>query len=248
MKLLIINGPNLNLLGTRETEIYGSQSFERYLKKLRNHYHEISIEYFQSNIEGEMINAMQHAGFLYDGIIINAGGYTHTSVALADAVKAIKIPVVEVPQHTGEVASSIEGVLGSGAMKFTRAWYYWVAVGKVPAMIAHKIFAHPEGEASVRIGGHCGCPSPEKYGLIWFDSASGKKIIFRKEYDEAIRILGDGGKNEEYIKSLNKEYVVDSGQPKERFATCYHIDSQAGLLLFSQYMREYYAQIEEVKK
>ena len=96
MKLLIINGPNLNLLGTRETEIYGSQSFERYLKKLRNHYHEISIEYFQSNIEGEMINAMQHAGFLYDGIIINAGGYTHTSVALADAVKAIKIPVVEV--------------------------------------------------------------------------------------------------------------------------------------------------------
>jgi len=96
MKLLIINGPNLNLLGVRETEIYGNQSFEAYLKKLRKHYHEITIEYFQSNVEGEIINALQKAGYLYDGIIINAGGYTHTSVAIADAVKAIKIPVIEV--------------------------------------------------------------------------------------------------------------------------------------------------------
>ena len=96
MKLLIINGPNLNLLGTREPDVYGNQSFESYLKKLRKHYHEITLEYFQSNIEGEIINALQKAGYLYDGIIINAGGYAHTSVAIADAVKAIKIPVIEV--------------------------------------------------------------------------------------------------------------------------------------------------------
>lgn len=96
MKLLIINGPNLNLIGTRETEIYGNQPFEIYLKKLRKHFHEITIEYFQSNIEGEIITAIQNAGFLYDGIILNAGGYTHTSVAIADAIKAIRCPVVEV--------------------------------------------------------------------------------------------------------------------------------------------------------
>jgi len=96
MKLLIINGPNLNLLGTRDPEVYGTQTFESYLKKLRKHYHAVTIEYFQSNIEGEIINAVQKAGFMYDGIIINAGGYTHTSVAIADAVKAIKTPVVEV--------------------------------------------------------------------------------------------------------------------------------------------------------
>lgn len=96
MKLLIINGPNLNLIGTRETEIYGNQPFEVYLKKLRKQYHELNIEYFQSNIEGEIITAIQNAGFLYDGIILNAGGYTHTSVAIADAIKAISCPVVEV--------------------------------------------------------------------------------------------------------------------------------------------------------
>jgi 3-dehydroquinate dehydratase-2 len=96
VKLLIINGPNLNLLGQREPGIYGSQSFESYLKKLRRQFHEITIEYFQSNIEGEIIDAIQKAGFLFDGIILNAGGYTHTSVAIADAIKAIRTPVVEV--------------------------------------------------------------------------------------------------------------------------------------------------------
>jgi 3-dehydroquinate dehydratase-2 len=96
MKLLIINGPNLNLLGQREPGIYGSQSFELYLKKLRKLYHEITIEYFQSNIEGEIIDAIQKAGFIFEGIILNAGGYTHTSVSIADAIKAIRTPVVEV--------------------------------------------------------------------------------------------------------------------------------------------------------
>ncbi len=96
MKLLIINGPNLNLLGRREPGIYGKTSFEAYLKKLRKRFPDIHIEYFQSNVEGELINALQKAGFIYDGIILNAGGYTHTSVALADAVKSITTPVVEV--------------------------------------------------------------------------------------------------------------------------------------------------------
>jgi 3-dehydroquinate dehydratase II len=96
MKILIINGPNLNLLGKRETDIYGEVPFQAYLKKLRKKYHGIRIEYFQSNVEGELINAIQKAGFLYDGIILNAGGYTHTSVALADCIKSVKTPVVEV--------------------------------------------------------------------------------------------------------------------------------------------------------
>jgi 3-dehydroquinate dehydratase-2 len=125
MKILIVNGPNLNLLGQREPEIYGNQSFEVYLKRLRKQYHEITLEYFQSNIEGEIITAIQNAGFLYDGIIINAGGYAHTSVAIADAVKAIKAPVVEVHisntfarepfRHTSFLAAHVKGsIIGFG--------------------------------------------------------------------------------------------------------------------------------------
>ena len=96
MKLIIINGPNLNLLGTRETSIYGTMNFETYLEQLRKAYPDDTIEYFQSNIEGELIDMIQKTGFIFDGIILNAGGYTHTSVAIADAIKAVKAPVVEV--------------------------------------------------------------------------------------------------------------------------------------------------------
>ena len=96
MKLQIINGPNLNLLGVREQSIYGNSGFEPFLKELRDKYSIVEIAYFQSNVEGELINKLHEVGFDYDGIIINAGGYTHTSVALADAIAAIKIPVVEV--------------------------------------------------------------------------------------------------------------------------------------------------------
>lgn len=96
MKLLIINGPNLNLLGKREPGIYGSESFENYLNKLKNMFAETDISYFQSNIEGEIINKLHENGFSADGIILNAGAYTHTSVAIRDAVAAIKSPVVEV--------------------------------------------------------------------------------------------------------------------------------------------------------
>ncbi len=96
MKIAIINGPNLNLLGTRETEIYGSTSFEIYFAGLCKKFPEHELTYFQSNVEGELINKLHELGFSYDGIVVNAGAYTHTSIALADAVAAIKTPVVEV--------------------------------------------------------------------------------------------------------------------------------------------------------
>lgn len=96
MNIAIINGPNLNLLGKRETDIYGEQPFEAFLVTLKAKYPHIHIHYFQSNVEGEIINEIQRVGFDYDGIIINPGGYTHTSVAIGDAIAAIKTRVIEV--------------------------------------------------------------------------------------------------------------------------------------------------------
>lgn len=96
MKISIINGPNLNLVGSREPGIYGSETFEHFFQKLRREYETIDFDYFQSNIEGELINEIQESAKRMDGIILNAGGYTHTSVAIGDAIAAIKIPVVEV--------------------------------------------------------------------------------------------------------------------------------------------------------
>ncbi|HZF65846.1 MAG TPA: type II 3-dehydroquinate dehydratase [Chitinophagaceae bacterium] len=96
MRIAIINGPNLNLLGKRETDIYGNKPFEEYLSDLQEKYPTINFHYFQSNIEGELISEIQKLGFEYDGIILNPAGYTHTSVAIGDAIAAIKAPVVEV--------------------------------------------------------------------------------------------------------------------------------------------------------
>src|SRR5690242_14974089 len=96
MKIAIINGPNLNLLGKREPDVYGNMSFETYLETLRSGYPHIEFSYYQSNVEGELINELQRVGFDCDGIILNPGGYTHTSVALGDAVAAIRAPVIEV--------------------------------------------------------------------------------------------------------------------------------------------------------
>ncbi|WP_421919943.1 type II 3-dehydroquinate dehydratase [Marinifilum sp.] len=96
MNFLIINGPNLNLLGVREKSIYGEVSFEKYFEELMMMYGKINLEYFQSNIEGELIDEIHRIGFTYDGIILNAGAYTHTSVALGDAIAAVKTPVIEV--------------------------------------------------------------------------------------------------------------------------------------------------------
>ena len=96
MKVIIINGPNLNLLGIREKSIYGDQTFEDYFKKLREKFPSLNLEYYQSNVEGELINKLHEVGFSYHGVIFNGGGYTHTSVAISDAIASISTPVVEV--------------------------------------------------------------------------------------------------------------------------------------------------------
>ncbi|GIM50389.1 type II 3-dehydroquinate dehydratase [Capnocytophaga stomatis] len=96
MKIAIINGPNLNLLGKREPEIYGNETFEHFFSNLQEKYPQTQLIYFQSNIEGEIINKIHEIGFDYDGIILNAGAYTHTSIAIADAIKSVQVPVIEV--------------------------------------------------------------------------------------------------------------------------------------------------------
>jgi 3-dehydroquinate dehydratase-2 len=96
MKIIIINGPNLNLLGKREPELYGSQTFENYYMQLQSLFTTLELSYFQSNVEGELINKLQEVGFTYDGIVLNAAAYTHTSIGIGDAVKAISTPVIEV--------------------------------------------------------------------------------------------------------------------------------------------------------
>jgi 3-dehydroquinate dehydratase-2 len=96
MNIAIINGPNLNLLGTREPEVYGSQTFDQYFKTLQQEFQQVAFTYFQSNVEGELINEIQRAGKGYDGIVLNPGGYTHTSVALGDAIASVSTPVIEV--------------------------------------------------------------------------------------------------------------------------------------------------------
>ncbi len=106
MKVLIINGPNLNLLGKREPEVYGTLTFEAYFETLKNKFPEFELEYFQSNVEGLLIDKIHEVGFSYDGIVINAGAYTHTSIAIADAIRAIKTPVIEV--HISNVYSREE--------------------------------------------------------------------------------------------------------------------------------------------
>jgi len=132
MKLLIINGPNLNLVGKREQGIYGSQAFLTYLKKLRKNYPDVQIDHVQTNIEGEIIDALQKAGLIYNGIILNAGGYTHTSVAIADAVKSIKTSVIEVHisnifaresfRHTSLIAPAVKGsIIGFGMESYRLA-------------------------------------------------------------------------------------------------------------------------------
>ena len=121
MKILIINGPNLNLLGRREPGIYGQTSFDDFLPQLRKRYPDVEIDYYQSNIEGELIDKMQLAGFESDGIVLNAGAYTHTSIALHDCIRAIKSPVIEVHisnvhqreefRHKSMISSACRGVI-----------------------------------------------------------------------------------------------------------------------------------------
>ncbi len=137
MNIIIINGPNLNLLGIREVEVYGRASFDDYFVFLKNKYNNLSLSYYQSNVEGELINKIQEVGFSYDGIIINPGGYTHTSVAILDAIKAIKTPVVEV--HISNIYSRedfrrkslispvvVGGVFGLGLKSYESALSFFI--------------------------------------------------------------------------------------------------------------------------
>ena len=132
MKILIINGPNLNLLGVREKSIYGSESFESFFNRLKTEFQEIQFTYYQSNIEGEIVNKLHESGFSFDGIIINAGAYTHTSVAIRDAIAGIKSPVVEVHisntltredfRHKSLIGPVCKGcIMGFGLQSYTLA-------------------------------------------------------------------------------------------------------------------------------
>ena len=131
-KLIIINGPNLNLLGKREPNIYGSLSFTEFLNEIKSKYSNVAIEYYQSNIEGELIDKLHEVGFSYDGIILNAAAYTHTSVGIGDAVKAIETPVIEVHisntfsreefRHQSFISPNAKGViLGFGLQSYELA-------------------------------------------------------------------------------------------------------------------------------
>ena len=137
MKILIINGANLNLLGRRQPEIYGHESFEDLLEALRARYSEHTIDHFQSNIEGELVDALQRAEGVYDGVVLNAGGYTHTSVVLRDAIAAISVPVVEVHissilareefRHVSMIAPVARGtIMGFGMESYRLALDYFV--------------------------------------------------------------------------------------------------------------------------
>ncbi|MGV8962196.1 MAG: type II 3-dehydroquinate dehydratase [Candidatus Saccharimonadaceae bacterium] len=132
MKIQIINGPNLNLLGKREPEIYGDQSFETYFEVLKVMYESIELDYFQSNIEGEIIDVIHKTGFDYDGIVLNAGAYTHTSIAIGDAIKAVSTPVIEVHisnvysrekfRQQSHISSSCKGIIsGFGLYSYNLA-------------------------------------------------------------------------------------------------------------------------------
>lgn len=132
MKLIIINGPNLNLLGKREPEIYGSTTFDDYFKGLQNTFPQLTLEYYQSNVEGEIINKLHETGFSYDGIILNAGAYTHTSIGIGDAIKGITTPVIEVHisntfsresfRHQSYISPNAKGVIiGFGLQSYNLA-------------------------------------------------------------------------------------------------------------------------------
>jgi 3-dehydroquinate dehydratase-2 len=137
MKIQIINGPNLNLLGKRETSIYGDQSFEQFFEMLRNRFPQVELHYYQSNVEGELVNKLHEVGFSFDGIIINAGAYTHTSIAIHDAIGGIKTPTVEVHisniharetfRHTSLITSKCAGMLtGFGLEGYALAIHFFI--------------------------------------------------------------------------------------------------------------------------
>ena len=149
MRIEIVNGPNLNLLGTREPEVYGHQNFEGFLDELRSRYADVQIGYFQSNVEGELINHLQKVGFEADGIVLNAGAYTHTSVALHDCIRAITSPVVEVHisnvhareefRHHSLISSACRGVICGFGLDS-----YRLAIEALKTQQTHPQQTHPQ--------------------------------------------------------------------------------------------------------
>ena len=141
MKILILNGPNLTLLGKREPSIYGSESFEQFFEKLQRRFDTVDLEYYQSNVEGEIVNKLHEVGFTFDGVVLNAGAYTHTSVAIHDAIGAIKTPVIEVHisnvygreefRHKSLITSKCIGLLtGFGLEGYAMAINYFLTTKK----------------------------------------------------------------------------------------------------------------------
>lgn len=138
MKIIIINGPNLNLLGRREPEVYGNQTFEDYFRLIKKKFSSITLNYFQSNLEGELINKIQEVGYTYDGIILNAGAYTHTSIAIGDCIKAVTTSVIEVHisntfsredfRHQSYISPVAKGViLGFGLQSYELAITFFLS-------------------------------------------------------------------------------------------------------------------------
>lgn len=138
MKILILNGPNLNLLGLREPGVYGNQGFDTYFEDLKAMFPDAELEYYQSNVEGELVNKIHEVGFSYDGVVFNAGAYTHTSIALSDAIAAVKTPVMEVHisnvyareefRHKSMISKNCAGVItGLGLDSYMLAVYYFIS-------------------------------------------------------------------------------------------------------------------------
>ncbi|MEX2567985.1 MAG: type II 3-dehydroquinate dehydratase [Cyclobacteriaceae bacterium] len=142
MKIIIINGPNLNLLGKRQPEIYGSQTFEDFFETLKTKYPDLSLSYFQNNVEGEMVNKIHEVGFHYDGILINAGAYTHTSIAISDAIAGINTPALEIHisniykreefRHKSIISKECVGMIaGLGLLGYDLGLQYFIAKNKI---------------------------------------------------------------------------------------------------------------------
>ena len=149
MKIIIINGPNLNLLGKREPEVYGNQTFEDYFETLKNKFPQIELHYFQSNIEGELITKIQDVGFSYDGIILNAGAYTHTSIGIGDAIKAITTPVIlmggiNLQNYTQFTQYNIEGI----ALQ-TYLWKSMDIIKSFKAIVED--YRHPQAKVKLKV-------------------------------------------------------------------------------------------------
>ena len=167
----------------------------------------------------------------------NLAGNKECDEYIRDELMRAQIDVIEVEPSIGEVPYSLEGRLG--AIKFSRAWYYWVAIGKVPLSIAEKLYDHPEGKNTVRVTGNCTCPPPEKC-IEWFNE-DGKQLMLKSKYEEEKESAKDSTFLNEILDRMPEKYDIvnvyeENGKP---FITSYHIDSQAGLLLFGMKLKEY---------